>query len=86
MGELIYTAAKAKKTMFAETSFTKSDIFFAKDDQYAILCLKRSKTNTEYTGVQIILTATEKQMCLVVALRRLFIKDPRPPNAPFSKL
>lgn len=68
MGELTYTAMEVKKAMFAETSFTRSDISFAKGDQYAILHLKRSKTNTEHTGVQIILKVTCKQTCSVIAL------------------
>ncbi len=41
-GELRYTAAEAKKVMFAETSLTRSDISFADGDQYAILRLKQS--------------------------------------------
>ncbi len=53
-----YTAAEAKKATFAETGLTRSDIFFAESDQYAILRPKRSKTDTEHTGVQIILAAT----------------------------
>ncbi len=73
MGKLIYMAAEAKKATFAETSLTRSDISFAEGDQYAILYLKRSKTDTEHTGVQIILAATGEQMCPVAALRKLFI-------------
>ncbi len=86
MGELIYTAAEAKKATFAETGLTRLDISFAESDQYAILHLKRSKTDTEYTGVQIILAATGEQTCPIAALRRLFIEDPRSPNAPLFRL
>ena len=86
MGELTYTAAEAKKATFAETGLTRSDISFAEGDQYAILRLKRSKTDTEHTGVQIILAATGEPTCPVAALRRLFIQDPRPPNAPLFRL
>ncbi len=86
MGELTYTAAEAKKATFAETSLTRSDISFAKRDQYAILRLKRSKTDTEHTWVQIILAATGEPTCLVASLRRLFIQDLRPPNAPLFRL
>ena len=82
MVELTYTAAEAKNATFAETGLTRSDISFAEGDQYAILRLKRSKTDTEYTGVQIILAATGKPTCPVAALRRLFIQDPRPPTLP----
>lgn len=86
MGELTYTAAEAKKATFAETGLIRSDISFAEGDQYAILRLKRSKTDTEHTGVQIILVATGERTCPVAALRRLFIQDPRLPNAPLFKL
>lgn len=86
MGELTYTVAEAKKATFAETGLTRSDISLAKGDQYAILRLKRSKTDTEHTGMQIILAATGERTCPVVALRRLFIQDPRPANAPLFRL
>ena len=86
MGELTYTAAEAKKATFAETGLTRSDISFAEGDQYAILRLKRSKTDTEHTGVQIILAATGEPTCPVAALRRLFIQDPHPPNALLFRL
>ncbi len=86
MGELTYTATEAKKATFAETGLTRSDISFAEGDQYAILRLKQSKTDTEYTGVQIILAATGEPTCPVAILRRLFIQDLRPPNAPLFTL
>ncbi len=73
MGELTYTAAEAKKATFAETGLMRSDISFAEGDPYAILRLKQSKTDTKYTGVQIILAATAEPKCPVAALRKLFI-------------
>ncbi len=86
MEELIDTAAEVKKTTFAETGLMRSDIFFAEGDQYAIQRLKRSQTDTEYTGVQIILAATGERICPIAALRRLFIQDTRSANAPFLRL
>ncbi len=86
MGELTYTAAEAKKATFARTGLTRSDIPFAEGDQYAILRLKRSKTDREHTGVQIILAAMGEPTCPVAALRRLFIHDPRSPNASLFRL
>ena len=86
MGELTYTAAEAKKATFAETGITRSDISFAEGDKYAILRLKQSKTDTEHTGMQMILAAIGQRKCPVAALRRLFIQDPRPANAPLFKL
>lgn len=43
IGELIYTAAEAKKATFAETGLTRSDIFFAEGNQYATLRLSKVK-------------------------------------------
>ncbi len=86
MGKLTYTTVEAKKATFAETGLTRSDISFAEEDQYAILRLKRSKTDTEHTGVQIILASTSEPTCPVAALRRLFIQDPCPLNAPLFRL
>ncbi len=86
IGELTYIAAGAKKATFAWTGLMRSDISFAEGDQYAILRLKRSKTDTEHTWVQIILAATGEPTCPVAAFRRLFIQDPYPPNAPLFKL
>ncbi len=86
MGELTYTAAEVKKATFAETGLTRLDISFAEGNQYAILRLKRSKTNTEYTEVQIILAATGEPTCTLAELKRLFIQDPRPPNVLIFRL
>ncbi len=85
MGELTYTAAETKKATFAERGLIRSDISFAEAGQYAILRLKRSKTDTEHTGLEIILAATGEPTCPVSALRRLFIRDPRAPNAPLFR-
>ncbi len=86
MEEFTYKAAEAKKATFAETGLTRSDISFAEGDQYAILRLKRSKTDTEHTGVQIILAAIVERTCPVAALRRLFIQDARQANTPLFRL
>ncbi len=85
-GDLTYTAAEAKKATFAETGLTRSDISFAEGDQYPILQLKQSRTDTEHTGAQIIFAATVEATCPVVALRRLFIQNPRPLNVPLFRL
>lgn len=85
-GKLTYTAAGLKKDLFKDTKLTRSDISFAEGDQYAILRLKRSKTDIEHTGVQIILAVIGEPTCPVSALRRLFIQDPRPSDAPPFRL
>ena len=86
LGEITYTIAEAKKASFKDTKLTRSDISFAEGDQYAILRLKRSKTDVDHTGVQIMLAATGEPTCPVSALRRLFIQDPRPAEAPLFRL
>lgn len=73
MSELISTIVEAKKVIFIEISLIKSDISFAKDNQYIILHLKKSKTYMKQTGMQIILVIINKQMYPIVTLKRLFI-------------
>lgn len=55
--EINYTNTKLIKTAFANIHVIWADIFFAESDQYTVFRLKRSKTNTKYSEVQIILTA-----------------------------
>ncbi len=86
MGELTTISGEAKKGTFAEKDLTRSDISFAKGDQYAILRLKQSKIKKEHTWVQIILAATGEPTCPVATLRRLFIQEPRLPNPPLFRL
>ncbi len=86
LGGITYTVAEANKSTFAKTKLTGSDISFEERDQYPTLRLKRSKTNVEHTWMEIILAATGEQTYLVAALRRIFIQDPRSPNAPLFRL
>lgn len=86
MGELTYIVAKTKNATFVETNLIRLNIFFAKGNQYAILFLKQSKTNTEYTGVHIILAAKNKRIYPGVALKRLFIQDLCSVNTPVFSL
>lgn len=51
MEEITYMATEAKQALFAETKAIRSDISFAKDNHYAILCLKRSKIDTKHTRI-----------------------------------
>jgi hypothetical protein len=86
LGEITYTTAEAKKPSFARTKVTRGDVSFAEFDQYATIRLKRSKTDTDHSGVQIILAATNEDTCPVLALRHLFRIDPQPPSAPLFRL
>lgn len=75
-------AIKLKKKSFVKTYYAiRSDISFAKGDQYTVFWLKYSKTNMDYFGIQIILAATGKRIHLVVALRQLFQTDFQPTYA-----
>ncbi len=71
---------------FINLKVTRSDVRFAENDQYAVLRLKRSKTDIKHTGVQIILSATGGPTCPVAALRRLFKHVKRPASAPLFML
>lgn len=70
---------------FINTKLTRSDITFDENSEYAILRLKRSKTDLDHKGVEIILAATHNQVCPVAALRKLFLLDRQPPTAPLFR-
>ena len=86
LGEITYSPADLKKSSFINLKVTRSDVRFAENDQYAVLRLKRSKTDVKHTGVQIILSATGELTCPVAALRRLFNHVKRPASAPLFML
>lgn len=76
LGEIIYMVSKfKKKSTFVETYVIRSNILFAERDPYVVLKLKRSKTDLNHSGIQIILVATGKSTYPVVALRKLFQTD-----------
>ena len=70
---------------FINTKLTRSDITFDEDLEYAILRLKRSKTDYDHKGVEIVLAATHDQTCPVTALRQLFLADKQPLTAPLFR-
>ena len=84
-GEFLHDDRLNRET-FESTSLTRSDVTFAENDEYARLRLKRSKTDTLFKGVDILLAATGTPTCPVHALRQLFQLDPRPDNAPLFNL
>lgn len=86
MGEFTYTNAEFQTRTFVDTKLTRSDITFSDEDQHAILRLKRSKTDLNHTGVEIILAATHDTTCPVTALRTLFTRDPQSHTAPLFRL
>lgn len=86
MGEFTYSKAELQDILlFERTRLTRNDISFSDDGQCATLRLKRSKTDVNHSGVQIILAATSHVTCPVRALRLLFELDPQSPNAPLFR-
>lgn len=85
MGEF---TVKPSQTVEAEETFqatrlTRSDVTFSTDDSHAILRLKRSKSDTNHRGVEIVLSADpDDRICPVRALRTLFLYQPELPTAP----
>ena len=83
MGEFTYTSGEVRASTFTSTKLTRSDVTFSDGDQHAILRLKRSKTDVNNSGVEIILAATHDATCPVKALRTLFDRDPQPRTSLF---
>ncbi len=86
LGEITYTSTDLKKASFSRTRVTRSDVSFAEGNQYEVLRLKQSKTDTKHTEVQIILAATGEKTCPVAALARLYTLNPQHPHAPLFRL
>lgn len=76
LGEITYTGTEFKKASFLDTKVTRSNVSFSKENQYIVLCLRQSQTNTKHTGTQIILVATSEKTCPVTALSRIYTLDP----------
>ena len=87
IGEFIYTKTElANRKVFITTKLTQSDITFSQDNQHVILQLKKSKTDTKHTGIEIIIIATNDSTCPIIPLRELFMLDPQLRNAPLFTL
>ena len=86
VGEFTCTLQEVKSRAFIKTGLTRSDITFAEGDGYAILRLKRSKTDINHQGVEIMLAAVDSPLCPVRALCRLFADDPQPSHAPLFSI
>ena len=86
LGEFTYSKEDLKdKRTFAHTKLTRSDITFDEQGKYAILRLKRSKTDFDHTGVEIVLAATSDDICPVSALKHLVTIDPKPADEPLFR-
>ena len=83
VGEFTYSATDLRNSpVFAATKLTRSDIRFSPTLDHALLTLKRSKTDRNHEGVNIVLAATNDAACPVEALSKLFLHDPQPATAP----
>jgi hypothetical protein len=85
-GEFTYSAKDYPGSRnFVNTKLTRSDVTFDEAFGYAIIRLKRSKTDYDHKGVEIVLAASRDQVCPVSALRDLFRRDTQPPSAPLFR-
>jgi hypothetical protein len=86
-GEFTYEAKDLhNKRSFKSTSLLRLDITFSDLDEHVTISLKRSKTDYDHVGVDIIIAATATPTCPVQALRRLFEEDPQPLDSPLFRL
>jgi integrase len=87
VGEFTYSASDRRNThVFASTKLTRSDIRFSTTRDHALLTLKRSKTDRNHEGVNIVLAATNDAACPVDALSKLLTHDLQPPSSPLFSL
>ena len=71
-GEMFYDSKDlANRSVFSNTKLSCLNITFSINNKHVVLMLKRSKTDTLYKGVDIILAAIGTATCLVLALRQL---------------
>jgi hypothetical protein len=76
-GKFTYKAKDLyNKCSFKNTSLLYSDIIFSNLNEYIIVLLKRSKTNYNYIGIDIIIAVIATPTYPVRALCRLFEDDP----------
>jgi hypothetical protein len=68
------------------TKIIRTNISCAKNDQYAILRLKKNKTNINHSKVQIMLIATDETTCSMISLRLLFSLNSQLENALLFRL
>jgi hypothetical protein len=71
---------------FSNIKLTRGDVTFGPNNEYALLLLKRSKTDLQHRGVEVVLAATGSTICPVAALQRLFALFPEDSTAPLFSL
>jgi hypothetical protein len=80
LGEITY----GKGGAIADKTVKRGDVSLRTD--HAILRLRHSKTDVEKRGVDILLAATNDDLCPVEALRSLLGSDPQPDTSPLFRL
>jgi integrase len=80
LGEITYR----KEDATADKTVKRGDVSLQAD--HAVLRLRHSKTDVEKKGVDILLAATNDDLCPVEALRSLFGTDPQPDTSPLFRL
>lgn len=73
------------REVFKATKVQRADMTFAENDKHVILKLRASKSDYNYTDVEIVIARTEEATCLVPALRALYTLDPQPPRLPLFR-
>ncbi|OKP14626.1 hypothetical protein PENSUB_12534 [Penicillium subrubescens] len=87
VGEFTYSAADLRNTqVFTATKLTRGDIRLSPTMDHVLLTLKRSKTDRNHEGVNIVLAATNDAACPVEGLSKLFLHDSQPTTAPLFTL
>lgn len=82
IGKFTYAKGElANCKIFSATKLTRSDITFSQNDQYAVLRLKKCKTDIKHAEAEIIIAATNHLTCLVSDVREIFMLDPQSSNA-----
>ena len=84
--KIMYINIELKKTSFSSTKVTRSNISFAKGNQYEVFYFKQSKTNTKYIEVQIIFALKSEKIYLIAALIRLYTLNLLSANISFFRL
>ena len=69
MGEFIYTRVKEIKPSFKAIGFTRLDVILSTD--YAIIRLKRNKTDKLHQSINILIVSIGDSNCLIQALKDL---------------
>jgi hypothetical protein len=85
-GEFTYKGKELRNTKtFHNTRPLRSDVTFSENNDHVSIRLKRSKTDKDHRGVEIIIAASNSSTCAVRDLQRLFRLDPQPPDAPLFR-